>query len=636
MTEDRLEELLGRFGGLSIGVVGDFCVDAYWLIDNTNVERSIETGLPTRAVCRQSYSLGGAGNVLSNVAALGVGTVCAFGVIGDDVFGREMLDLQRRLGPVDLSGMIEQREDWNTCVYAKPYVDLDELERIDFGRFNQIRPETERALLAALERALPGLDGLIVNQQLRPGIHSEGFIAGLNALIADRPDKAILLDARDVADRYTGVICKVNAGEAARLCGDAFEVTQAITEEALDPYARAITERTGRPVVITRSDRGILAFDGSAFCAVPGILMMGQIDPVGAGDTTGAVIATALAAGATLAEAIELGNYGGSIVVQKLRQTGTAGPDELRRMARECQYVYRPELAEDIRKATCVEGTEIELVNASAPCGSITHVIFDHDGTISTLRQGWEEIMEPVMVRAVLGEQFEQAPEELYHRVVRRVQEYIDKSTGIETIRQMEALGEMVRQFGLVREEEILDAMGYKAIYNQALMDRVHGRLAKLAAGELDVADFTVKGAVQFVRALSERGLTLYLASGTDHEDVVAEAEALGYARYFSGGIHGWAGVGSGSAKQMVIEGILKQFGLSGPEFACVGDGPVELRLAKRFGGIAVGVAGDELRRWGLNAHKRTRLVKAGADVIVPDFSQRERLMARVFGGEGA
>jgi hypothetical protein len=57
------------------------------------------------------------------------------------------------------------------------------------------------------------------------------------------------------------------------------------------------------------------------------------------------------------------------------------------------------------------------------------------------------------------------------------------------------------------------------------------------------------------------------------------------------------------------------------------GDGPVEIRETKRRGGFTVGVASDEVRRFGLNARKRTRLIRAGADIVVPDFSQWKTLL---------
>ncbi|MFA5863185.1 MAG: PfkB family carbohydrate kinase [Phycisphaerae bacterium] len=630
MKLDQVKRYLDTFADLHIGVLGDFCVDAYWLLDETKIEYSVETRKPTHAVCRQNYSLGGAGNVVSNLVALSVVDVKAFGVIGDDVFGREMLDLLHRRN-VDATGMIVQKENWATSVYAKPYVDLEEKERIDFGRFNFISDATVDRLLDALEQAIENLDGLIVNQQLHQGVHSEYLITGLQKLIDQHPNRVILLDSRDISDRYRNVICKLNANEAARICGQKREVGQAIAAEELIDYARKIYGGTGRPVVITRSDRGIMAFDGNKVYHVPGVLIMGDIDPVGAGDATASVITAALSAGMKLPEAIEIGNYTAAIVVQKIRQTGTAGTQEILTLAADCDYVYCPEIADDIRKRKFWRDSEIEIVNRDLSFEQIKHVIFDHDGTISTLRQGWEQIMEPVMVKSILGRHYLDAPEELYQQVLRRVREYIDQSTGIETIVQMQTLEKMVRQFCLVETRDILDPAGYKQIYNQALMEMVRIRTGKLQRGELDPGDNTIKGAPEFLQALYECGVKLYLASGTDHADVVREANILGYADLFEDRIYGWTGQGNGSAKKMVIEQILHENKLSGSQLLCVGDGPVELRLCKKVGGLAVGVASDEIRRYGLNSAKRTRLIKAGADILISDYSQRETLLSLLF-----
>ncbi len=627
---NKLRRILDNVSNVSIGVIGDFCIDAYWLLDETNIELSVETGKPTHAVVKQTYNLGAAGNLVNNLSALGINNIKSFGVIGNDLFGREMLKLMQKLN-TDISGMIVQNENWDTSVYAKPYVDLDEQERIDFGRYNVISEKTADKLAEALSSAMSSLDGLIINQQLKQGIHSEYLIKRLQEIIDANPEKIILLDARDVSDRYTGVICKLNAIEAARVCKQKREINQAISVEEIIEYAKQIYTKNSRDIIITRSDRGIIAYDGTEIFSVPGILIVGQTDPVGAGDTTAATITSVLAAKASLGEAIEIGNYAAAVVVQKIRQTGTANPTEIIQLAQQCDYVYNPELAEDIRKAKYFEDTEIEIISPKIEPAKIKHIIFDNDGTISTLRQGWESIMEPVMIKAILGDKYHQASEELYQRIVKRVREYIEQSTGIETIVQMEALVEMVKQFGLVEKDEILDAMGYKNIYNQALMDMVEKRIDKLKRGELDKSDYLVKGADTFLKQLYEHGIKLYLASGTDNDDVIREAEILGYADYFEGRIYGWAGKGTGSAKKKVIEQILRENKLSGQELACIGDGPVELRLCKKVNGTAIGIASDEIRRYGLNSAKRTRLIKAGADIIVPDYSQREKLFNMLF-----
>jgi hypothetical protein len=67
---------------------------------------------------------------------------------------------------------------------------------------------------------------------------------------------------------------------------------------------------------------------------------------------------------------------------------------------------------------------------------------------------------------------------------------------------------------------------------------------------------------------------------------------------------------------------------LDGSRLAVFGDGPVELRESRRRNGAAIGIASDEVRRYGLHPDKRTRLIKAGAHLVLPDFSQGARLLA--------
>jgi len=355
--------------------------------------------------------------------------------------------------------------------------------------------------------------------------------------------------------------------------------------------------------------------------------LLKKLDIVGAGDTVTSVLALCLGAGVRPAEAAEFANFAAAVTVQKLFQTGTASGAEILEVAKDVDYIYQPEIACDTRHARYLDDSEIELCYDSIPPARIKHAVFDHDGTISTLRQGWEQIMAPVMIRAILGDQYETASETIYQKVRQRVLEYIDQSTGIETIVQMEALVEMVREFGLVPADKIRDRLGHKRIYNDALMELVSKRTEKFKCGELDVSDCTVKGVLQFLKALRERGVKLYLASGTDRADVAAEAESLGYAGLFDGGIYGSLGNVATHCKRMVIDRIMIENGLQGPELAVFGDGPVEMRECRKREGIAVGIASDEIRRHGLNVEKRTRLVKAGAHIIVPDFSQHGKLL---------
>jgi len=156
----------------------------------------------------------------------------------------------------------------------------------------------------------------------------------------------------------------------------------------------------------------------------------------------------------------------------------------------------------------------------------------------------------------------------------------------------------------------------------------VKQREEKLLSGELKVEDLTLKNALSFLSILHDSGIRLFLTSGTDEADVKHEASVLGYDKLFEGRIYGAVGDINIEAKKIVLDRILDSIGESEAGLiATFGDGPVEIRETRKRGGIAIGVASNELRRFGMNNIKRTRLIKAGADIIVPDFSQSGQLL---------
>jgi phosphoglycolate phosphatase-like HAD superfamily hydrolase len=159
-------------------------------------------------------------------------------------------------------------------------------------------------------------------------------------------------------------------------------------------------------------------------------------------------------------------------------------------------------------------------------------------------------------------------------------------------------------------------------------MELIDERKRRLKAGELSVEDFTLKNAVKLLQALHKSGLRLYLASGTDEQDVILEAEALGYAPLFEGRIHGASQDITHDAKRVVLEGILREIGAhNATHVVTFGDGPVEIRETHKRGGLTVGVASNEVQRFGLQLAKRSRLIRAGANLVVPDFSQLDALL---------
>jgi len=265
----------------------------------------------------------------------------------------------------------------------------------------------------------------------------------------------------------------------------------------------------------------------------------------------------------------------------------------------------------------------LEMVNSEAPRGGFTDVVLDFDGTISVIRRGWQNVMGPLMVEMISGDT---KPSPL---IEKEVTEYIDESTGIMTIFQMKWLQEAVGRHGLAGQA--LSAAEYKEIYKERLLVYIADRIQAVTSGKVLPEGMMMSGAVGFLEALKARGISLFLASGTDEEDVRHEAEILGVSHFFGDGIHGAVGTSETCSKEAVVRSIIADEKLRNRKAAVFGDGPVEIRVAKEHGVLAVGVAGDEYHLGGLDPLKRERLIGAGADVIIPDFSRHEEIIGFMF-----
>lgn len=267
--------------------------------------------------------------------------------------------------------------------------------------------------------------------------------------------------------------------------------------------------------------------------------------------------------------------------------------------------------------------TAIEVIHPTVQRGGIHHALFDFDGTLSLIREGWQEVMTPMMVDVLMDTPRHESREEL----TRVVREFVDRLTGKQTIYQMFQLQEEVR----ARGGEPLDALTYKWRYLDLLWERIAHRVEGLKAGAIAREEMLVPGALTMLEALCERGVICYLASGTDSVYVHDEAAALGLTEYFAGGIYGALDNWQDFSKAKLIAQILSEHHLQGHEFVAFGDGFVEIENAVAVGGIAVGLATDEARREGVNEWKRQRLIGAGADIIIPDFREATALTHYLF-----
>jgi phosphoglycolate phosphatase-like HAD superfamily hydrolase len=238
--------------------------------------------------------------------------------------------------------------------------------------------------------------------------------------------------------------------------------------------------------------------------------------------------------------------------------------------------------------------------------------LFDFDGTISTLRHGWEDTMEPLMLEMIAGSTRIDAA------LLLEVRDYIDQSTGIQTYYQMQWLANAVKSHER-NAGASEDPWWYKAEYNRRLMEIVEKRKVLLSEMKKPNTVFLMKGSEAFLKDLIARGIEIYVASGTDEPDVKKESEVLGLSKYFKE----IAGAPIGKAdcsKESVLRRLIEDHKLKGPEVVVIGDGKVEIALGRQVGAITLGIASDEVKRSGINPIKRARLIKAGAHAVTGDF----------------
>lgn len=287
-------------------------------------------------------------------------------------------------------------------------------------------------------------------------------------------------------------------------------------------------------------------------------------------------------------------------------------------------------------------GTNIEICTDLPPKLAIKHALFDFDGTVSMLRDGWQDVMIPLMLEHLYATPVEQqrmadliargvtaeiAAYQIKHELERSIIEYVDLLTGKETIFQMQRLSAEIQRRG----GQPWSPLEYKKEYYRHLDPIVNARIVQLKQGQLTTEQLRVPQSIHFLEALQQRQVKLYLASGTDESYVKSEVTLLELTPLFNGGIWGAQDSYQSFNKALAIQTIVQQNHLAGHEILVMGDGCVELECARQYGGISIGVYTDEGNHYNMNKRKRERLIQAGAHLVMPDFAHFHDLIQYLF-----
>ncbi len=274
-------------------------------------------------------------------------------------------------------------------------------------------------------------------------------------------------------------------------------------------------------------------------------------------------------------------------------------------MSNQHEAAFRPIHDAENVPTRLLRGCGIELVGGFRSQATLRHALFDFDGTLSLIREGWPEVMIPMMIEFLQETGTDESPAALREIVTR----YVAELTGKQTIYQMIRLAEEVRRRG----GRPLDPLAYKAEYHNRLMARIESRREALRAGVAVRETMTVPGSYTLLGMLQARGVQMYLASGTDEQYVKEEVALLGLDTYFGDHVYGALDDFRSFSKAQVIERILSENRVEAASLVGFGDGYVEIQNVRDVGGTAVAVASDEANRSGQpDAWKRARLIGAG------------------------
>jgi rfaE bifunctional protein kinase chain/domain len=331
LSKVRLVEILSKFEQVRAGVIGDFALDAYWLVDMRRSRLSRETPHFPRPVVEERYSPGAGGNVAQNLAALGLKKVAAFCVIGEDAWGgilRDRLAEQK----VSTQGLLPQAGR-HTPAYIKPilmgYDARQEDARLDFENLEPLSEQAEEALLKALEEQLESLDTVLISDQMEEnGVITPHMRQRLSELADQHPNICFLADSRQRISLFRNMVLKPNRLEALAAIQPGSDPNQA-SPDAIEGAGRALVEQTHQAVYLTLGEQGALVCTPAECQVVLAAPVRDPLDITGAGDAFLAALAAGLAAGATALEAGAIANLAAAVTVEKLGQTGTASPEEI-------------------------------------------------------------------------------------------------------------------------------------------------------------------------------------------------------------------------------------------------------------------------------------------------------------------
>ncbi|MCF2639481.1 D-glycero-beta-D-manno-heptose-7-phosphate kinase [uncultured Fusobacterium sp.] len=311
-----LKKILDNFKNIKIGVVGDLMLDDY--IYGTVERISPEAPVPVVNVKEEKFVLGGAANVVNNLASLGAKTIC-FGVIGNDANGERLLGAFADK-KIDVSGLIRDKER-TTIVKRRIIGSNQQLLRIDWEDITPISTFLEYALLRNIESKIDELDAVILSDYDK-GVLTPMVAKEIVRMCRDR-GKIVTVDPKPKnAMNYYGATSMTPNRKEAKECLGMERATN------MEEVGKELKEKLKLDnLLLTRSEEGMSLFIEDKIVNIP-TFAKEVYDVTGAGDTVISVFTLAAASGVSWHEAAKIANTAAGVVVGKMG-TSTVTKDEI-------------------------------------------------------------------------------------------------------------------------------------------------------------------------------------------------------------------------------------------------------------------------------------------------------------------
>ncbi|MDK2952144.1 MAG: hypothetical protein PWQ77_1809 [Kosmotogales bacterium] len=589
-------------------VIGDLFLDHYIYYSDKNSLPSLETGIFPLISENEIYSPGAAGNIARNMSLL-KNEVFLLSIIGNDGNGFELLEALKKIN-VNTSFLVNS-EVRSTPVYTKfinNSTKKEDLPRYDRLPRETISEEDEKKLLENLRKLIEEIDFIIVEDQYEyenGGVITRGVKEFIDEL--EKKDKKIFIDSRKNISGYNYGVKKPNIIEYSEKFSDEEKgefpseilVQKHLVYENHKEYDRTIVTANADGCYFVNHELKRYFYENEEV-----------VDVCGAGDVFISVYCSDKMNGFDDEKAVIDAMKGASLCIKQLG-TGVVTKEMVGKKEKP--------------RIQLIENKNIFIKNPNNP-RKLSLIIFDFDGTISLLREGWQPIMSKLMFEKITGEK--NISHKLSGKIKNEIKEFISETTGIQTILQMEGLIDLIKRYGFVKTENIKSVQEYKNEYTEILKTNVDKRKKE------NYRKYLVSGITEFISVLHEKNITLYMASGTDKKDVIDEAEFLNVKKYFGGNIFGALESYGDFSKKKLVKRLTEENINKFKNMIIIGDGPVEIKVGREYGIYTIGVASNEIKGEGWNVDKYYKLKESGADMLISDFSNYKYLLKKLFSQE--